>query len=365
MNQPAMLKINRANVAKSDIIPTQTPDESAMQDGTVLFKLDIFGLSTNNITYAVLGNTMGYWNFFPVDEQHSQLPVWGYAHVEASTHPGFTHGDRYYGYFPLGNHLLVKPVKVNPFGFVDANPARKSMNPVYDHYINVKSDATYKPEDEAMQVLYRPLFFTSFLLHDYLKENNNFGAKQIVVTSASSKTAYGFAALLHSEKESANQDYNIVALTSAKNTDFVNSLGIYDEVIAYDNKSDIDNSLATVVVDFTGNQAMLHEIADQLGESHLYTSLIGAVQNDSLEQLEGKLKQGQFFFAPIQAQKCIERWGHQEFNQHYAKAWKLFLDQAKHWVDLEDVNGIEEAQAAYLTLLSGSPSPRAGMIARI
>jgi len=148
---------------------------------------NIFGLSTNNVTYAVSGNTLGYWKFFPVDKEHSQLPVWGYGHVVASKHEHYKIGDKYYGFYPMSSHVIVQPGDITPHGFTDINPARKSMNPVYDYYLDIKSDVSYALEDEAMQVLYRPLFFTSYLLHDYLHEADYFGAERIIVTSASSK----------------------------------------------------------------------------------------------------------------------------------------------------------------------------------
>ena len=52
-----------------------------------------------------------------------------------------------------------------------------------------------------------------------------------MLSSASSKTAYGLAHLLHSR----DNGIKVIGLTSAGNTAFVKSLGCYDEVVTYDN----------------------------------------------------------------------------------------------------------------------------------
>ena len=51
----------------------------------------------------------------------------------------------------------------------------------------------YEPTREAEQALLRPLFTTSFLIDDFLADNDYFGAQPVVLSSASSKTAYGTA----------------------------------------------------------------------------------------------------------------------------------------------------------------------------
>ena len=365
MSTISAVKINRKNISKTQLIDYQKPSMQDMADGTVLLKLDIFSLSSNNITYAVTGNSLKYWGFFPIDEQHSLLPVWGFGEVVASKHPNFQSGDRYYGYYPMSSHILVQPSKVNPYGFMDANPSRVSNNPLYDHYTNVKNDIGYTLDNEAMLSLYKPLFITSYLLNDFLVENETFGSEQILITSASSKTAYGLAAILNQRKQSGDFNGNVVALTSSGNVDFVNGLGIYDEIIKYSELDKLDTSKRTTIIDFTGNQKMLKQIAASLGESHAYTSLIGAVQNDRLEDEEDATKHGQFFFAPIQAQKCVKRLGNVEFTKLYSTALSAFIERANTWITLETLEGPQAVEKKYIDLLKNSPPPEIGYVASI
>jgi hypothetical protein len=49
---------------------------------------------------------------------------------------------------------------------------------------------------EPQQALLRPLFITSFLIDDFLDDAQCFGAQQVLLSSASSKTAFGTALCL-------------------------------------------------------------------------------------------------------------------------------------------------------------------------
>jgi hypothetical protein len=98
-------------------------------------------------------------------------------------------------------------------------------------YVLTTTDPSYSAADEDLHILFRPLFWTSFLLADQIVDQDFHGAAQIVFSSASSKTAYGTAAMLQ------GQGRDIVGLTSARNVEFTDGLGCYDVVMSSD---DID-----------------------------------------------------------------------------------------------------------------------------
>ena len=159
-------------------------------DGEALFEIERFALTANNITYAVAGDSaFGYWKFFPAPDHWGRVPVWGFARVSASRHPDVAVGERFYGYFPMGTHLVVKPQRVGPSGFVDGAPHRAALPPVYNQYTRATGDR----HEETAQMLLRPLFMTSFLLDDFLADNDFFGARRVILSSASSKTSLGLA----------------------------------------------------------------------------------------------------------------------------------------------------------------------------
>ncbi len=58
------------------------------------------------------------------------------------------------------------------------------------------ADPGYDAAREAEQALLQPLFTTAFLIDDFLHDSGNFGARQVLLSSASSKTAYATASCL-------------------------------------------------------------------------------------------------------------------------------------------------------------------------
>src|SRR5262245_20545685 len=99
-------------VKRDDLRETRIdePEVPGPGEGQALVAVKTFGMTANNVTYAVMGDGMKYWNFFPVAEEGwGRLPTWGFGEVEASEVDGVSVGDRYYGYWPSASHLLVTP----------------------------------------------------------------------------------------------------------------------------------------------------------------------------------------------------------------------------------------------------------------
>ncbi|HAC56754.1 MAG TPA: DUF2855 domain-containing protein, partial [Rhodobiaceae bacterium] len=71
-----------------------------VEDGQVLAEIEKFALTANNITYAVAGDMLNYWSFFPAEDGWGKIPVWGFARVVQSKCKGIPEGERIYGYLP-------------------------------------------------------------------------------------------------------------------------------------------------------------------------------------------------------------------------------------------------------------------------
>src|SRR5215813_9739150 len=160
------------------------PDRLDPADGQVLLRVDEFAFTANNITYAVAGDLLSYWKFFPAEPGWGRVPVWGYADAVASRCAGVREGARYYGYYPMSTHLVVEPANAGAAGFVDGAEHRKPMAGAYNQY-----RASSDPRDvrgEQAQMLLQPLFVTAFLIDDFLAQSRFFGARIAVLSSASS-----------------------------------------------------------------------------------------------------------------------------------------------------------------------------------
>lgn len=182
----------RDDLAKTTLTAGVTP---APGDGEALLRVDRVGLTANNVTYAVLGEAMRYWQFFPggPGPQWGLPPLWGFADVIASRAAGVEVGQRVYGYLPPASHLVVRPERTDASGFRDASAHRAQLPSPYNAYRATTGDPAYRADQEDLLVLFRPLFFTSFMLADQVADNDFYGARSLVLSSASSKTAYAAA----------------------------------------------------------------------------------------------------------------------------------------------------------------------------
>ena len=177
----------RDDLGKTTVTENATP---ALVDGEALLRVDRVGLTANNVTYAVLGEAFRYWEFFPTEPGRGVVPLWGFAEIVESRVDGLRTGDRVYGYLPSASHLVVRPGRVDERRFRETAEHRATLPSPYNTYALTTGDPAYEPDRENLQVLFRPLFWTSFMLADWLIDNAAMRAHRIVLSSASSKTAY-------------------------------------------------------------------------------------------------------------------------------------------------------------------------------
>lgn len=351
------------NLQAGKIIDKELSDE--LQSDQVLMKIDKFSFTSNNITYAIIGHQIGYWKFFPTEEGHGIIPAWGFAEVIASNHAEIQTGQRFYGYFPMSSHLLVTAGKVQPYGFVDVTAHRQALPPIYNYYINTSEDPMYQPEIEELQSVFRPLFTTSFLIDDLLNEQSFFGALNVVVTSASSKTAQALAFLLATRKREQNLALNIIGLTSKGNMDFVKGLGWYDQTLSYSQISDLDDNQPHVVVDFAGNHSNQYQLQVHLNEQLKYNCLVGLVDWQNQKGEEDLPQKGSFFFAPTYAQQRQKDWGAAGFQQRVGVAWQKFIGSVQKTLEIESPVGAVGLSQLYIDMLQGNIDPKKGNMVSI
>ena len=176
-------------VDRADLHRTRIVDDpaGALPENAVRLRIDSFALTSNNITYAVFGDAMQYWNFFPASEtdpesgRWGRVPVWGFAEVVESRVAQLEPGRRVYGYWPMSTELVVEPGRFDDGGFHDLAAHRRPMAGAYNRYLYTDKDPIYRPDREAHQMVLWPLFFTSFLIDDFLADNDSFGASTVVV----------------------------------------------------------------------------------------------------------------------------------------------------------------------------------------
>ena len=343
----------------------QTADDAPLADGQIRAQIAQFALTANNITYAAMGDMLNYWQFFPTDEAGwGIVPVWGFASVVQSLHPDIAVGERLYGYWPMATQAVLSPQRVSPAGFSDGAAHRTGLHPVYNQYVRSGTDPFYQPDTEDIQALLRPLFVTSWLIDDFLDDQQFFGARRMLLSSASSKTAYGTAFQL-----AQREGIEVVGLTSASNVAFCESLGCYDRVVAYDAIEQLDGATPSVYIDFAGSVGLRQRIhAHCTGLA--YSCAVGASHVSDLGgtgELPGP--RPVMFFAPAQVKKRNADWGSQGLNERLVAAWNQFSTAvqtpSQPWLVVQHHAGADATQALFQTMLAGSGDPRIGHIASL
>ncbi|MFF4876794.1 DUF2855 family protein [Micromonospora sp. NPDC000668] len=344
--------VARDDLGRSTLVEGATP---ALADGEVLLRVDRVGLTANNVTYAVLGDSMRYWQFFPPDprglgQEWGLPPLWGFAEVIASRVPEVAAGLRVYGYLPPAGHLVVRPDRVDESGFRDARAHRAGLPSPYNVYRSTTGDPAYRADQEDLLILFRPLFFTSFMLADQIVDNDFYSAASLVLSSASSKTAYAAAFELH------GRGPRLVGLTSPGNLAFTRSLGCYDEVVSYHDIGVLD-AVPTVYLDLSGASSTRAALRGHLGDQLVRDIAVGLTnQTPNADAAE------EVFFAPVQMRKRSLDWGREGLDQRFTEAWRRFTGVVSGWLDVQVGTGPEALQHAWLEVLAGRTPPRVGHV---
>lgn len=350
------LEIDCRDIRERRMAPTVRPDSAG--DRQVVLTLETFALTANNVSYAHSGDLLDYWGFFPTVEGWGRLPVMGFGRVVDSDIDGIDVGDRFFGFYPAADHHVVS-ANISRTGFVDSAAHREQHAMAYRTFD--RADSSRSPDDEDRYLLLRGLFVTSHLCEDFLVDNDMFGANQVLVTSASSKTSL---ALAHEVRRSARA--RCVGVTSAANADFVAATGLYDEVVPYDEIESVDATVSSVVVDMAGNAAVLARIHRHFGDSLTYSCRVGAThweETTPTGTLSGP--KPQFFFAPSQLAKRGKEWGRVELETRMASALALFIADSTRWMNVQHSNGPDGALGVWDSLVSGAVDPAVGHIVSI
>jgi len=368
MNQT--LLVNRADFRDTQLVDIPNAD---LAEDYIRVDIGPFALTANNITYMVTGDLIGYWKFFDpeaygIDAQGmankmGRMPVWGYGTVTESKCTGIDIGARIYGFFPIAKSMDIKPVKLSPLGFQDGADHRVALHPIYNSYTLTENDPSFTPALDDIQPVLRPLFTTSFLIDDFFADKDFFGAEQIILLSASSKTALGTAFCLKQRNA-----VNVVGLTSSSNMEFTTSTGFYDLVENYDNISNLAANKKTALIDMAGNGDVNAKLYDHFGDNIIYNCMVGKSHWDSVRGQGApppKAKKGAppaMFFAPDQAKKRITEWGGAGFAKNLAASWIPFCDSAQTWLTISRRQGDTALLQCYNDFLDGKTDPSQGSL---
>jgi len=348
-------ELSRKDLHQSRFVSDGAPSPA---DGQALLRVESFGLTSNNITYAVFGDAMSYWRFFPAEDGWGRVPMWGFAEVLRSEAAGVEPGARLYGYLPPSSHLVVVPAENDERGFMDAAPHRAALPSTYQRYTWTEADPFYRQETEEVQMLLRPLFFTSFLIDDQLADEGLAERGPVLVSSASSKTAIGAAFLL-----AQRAGVDLVGLTSARSAAFVDGLGIYNRTVTYEKIDSLERGPATFV-DIAGDGGVRTAVHSHFGDDLVYSMAVGATHWEEMGAGAGELAGPApvLFFAPDRVVKRSADWGATGLQERVADTWHPFCEWGDGWLEVVRGEGFDAVRSAYLDVLDGRVAPNSAHV---
>lgn len=338
-------------------------DAPAVHDGEVSVTLTRCGMSANNVTYAVLGNGFGpgidmpgYWTVFPSGVPgRGLLPVWGFAEVTQSRCHGIDEGEVLYGYFPLAGATTFEPSRVSAAGFTDGQAHRRAVAGVYNQYLRLAALPALSAQQRDLWPVFRPLLMTGFMIADQFEQARHYGASQLIIASASSKTAMMTA---HCLRQLADRP-RLIGLTSAGNAAFVSSTGLYDAVVEYDALSTLEFRDTSAFIDMAGNRELVRAVHTHFGETLTFSLMVGMSHWQSAAG-EGPQDGPRItvFFAPGRIQQRVADWGAQGLNERTEAAWQSFVRIAPELTSIVHHNGPDQALACYRNAVAGRIDPR-------
>ena len=354
---------------RSDLsdVRVDTAEPLEPRPGEALLRVEHVGVTANNVTYGLLGDAFGYWRFFPAAERgRGRVPLWGLASVVGAEVEGLAPGDRVYGFLPSSSHLLVRPGPVRDGSFSDQAGHRQGLAAVYNAYTRAPAADACVQQDESrptrhdLQVVFRPLLTTSFLLADWLTTSEPVAAV-VVLSSASSRTAYGTALLLRDVLRGTGA--HVVGLTSPGHRAFTESLGVYDEVLAYEEARSL-GAVPTTYVDVAGDPGLRRVLHERLGPSLVREVSVGlarGVPGQAAAPAQG-LPRPVVFFAPDRVAQRRRDWGADGLAARLEEAWRLLVARADDWVAVRRGHGADGLRSAWERVLAGASPSEADVV---
>ena len=338
-------------------------EPAALADQAVRLVVESFAVTANNVTYALAGDQFDYWNFFPAPagaaDEWGVVPVWGHARIAASNHPDIRKGERLYGYLPMTEGFDILPGDISTSALVDRAAHRQPMSAVYNRYARLEADPEHDSTREGERMVYGPLFRTGFLLERFFRTRDWLDAEALVLTSASSKTAFGLASVAKHRSPGIER----IGLTSSGNAEFCRSSGLYDRVLSYD-AIDALSAPPSVLVDFAGNASILRAAHERLGEGLRHSALVGMTHVAAAGEESGAMPgpEPELFFAPTHAIEAVDAMGAAAFGTEVVDSWTRFLDDLDGHVRIERRENLEAASEAFASLFDGSGDPAEAIV---
>ena len=337
---------NCFRIMQAEGSPDNARIEGTENTKSLVIKIERFTFTANNLTYYMVGDKLGYWQFFPPintssNENWGVIPVWGVGQVISSSNDSVEVGSRFLGYFPPAEYLVMANTTVTNNNLIDCSPHRLKLPQGYNVYrplpvlaADANAEVNAKQhEQENFQMLLWPLYATSFCLSEVIESIPASAREQLLVLSASSKTSLGLAFALKEAGISA------VGVTSDKRVASLKGLDVYSAVISYE-QLDMLQLKGTVVVDMSGNAQVKASIKHRLGEHLTRYISVGLTHWQDIKPSSDE----EFFFAPAHIQQRMSEIGAAEYQKLSSGFVAKAIAWSAGWLNVKEREGLSALQ---------------------
>ncbi|MBD3007571.1 DUF2855 family protein [Streptomyces sp. 5-10] len=321
-----------------DLLPDPAP-------GSVLLRIERFVLTSNNVTYARIGEQLGYWAPFPAREPGwGRVPAWGAARVVDGDPALAAPGELFAGFLPMATHVLVQ-AEPRPAGLRAIAPERADMYPFYRDLDRIDDTV-----DDAALAVMSGVAPTAAHLTDELQKHS---PEQVVFSSATSRTALTTAIVL---REAGTR---VIGLTAAVRTDVAARAGAFDDVLSYDDIARLPAIAGTAYVDIAGRAEVTAEVHQVLGSALVRNLRVGATHTPSPDPEPAALPGPpvERFNVGLRRVEVASRIGEQEMLTRERAAHKSLAAWAVEHLAVERTIGLEQARSVWQRVQRGVTDP--------
>ncbi|WP_334021495.1 DUF2855 family protein [Alteromonas sp. S015] len=337
---------NCFRIMQAEGSPDNAQIENTENTKSIVIKIERFAFTANNLTYYMVGDRLGYWQFFPAintssNENWGVIPVWGVGQVISSNNDSVEVGRRFLGYFPPAEYLVMANTTMTNNNLIDCSPHRLKLpqgynvyRPLPAHAADASAEVNAKQhEQENFQMLLWPLYATSYCLSEEVDTIPASQREQLLVLSASSKTSLGLAFAL---KEAGMK---AIGVTSEKRIASLETLGVYSTVISYEQLETLQLK-STVVVDMSGSAQVNASIKHRLG-AHLTRYInVGLTHWQDVKPSSDE----EFFFAPAHIQRRMSEIGAAEYQKLSSGFVSKAIAWSASWLNVKEREGLSTLQ---------------------
>ena len=304
--------LEKGNYSKEHIVPYEG-SLPPLEGSSIRVQSNIIGLTTNNISYARLGDEPGR-DFFaahplPFKEgiysdssKYARISAWGIGTIIDSTVSFVPIGTQIWGYLPIATLPVDKIIQLSKVKdvIIETTSHRQILMPAYNRYFVIDKAHAESKRFQAYSALIKVLFETSYALNrlcfpwdpksvpvnpaglhpkldTWSREHANLRNAMVIIMPASSKTAFSFAYMLRFMRPIHEQPEGVIGISSAGSRKFCEETKLYDKVVLYANAESVPSKLAQDLGVSTTEKVILIDFGAREGVQDLWRGKLEAI----------------------------------------------------------------------------------------